>query len=80
MARGWESKGVEAQQEEAARGTQKGRRPPTPEELDRRRQRRTLELARASAEADLSRARADRHREMLQQTLASIDERLRDLQ
>lgn len=47
MARGWESKSVEAQQEEAVARKPDSGQPPTPEELQRRQHRETLRLARA---------------------------------
>ena len=77
MARGWESKAIETQQEEAAaKGSAVGRRPLGPDELARLSRRKTLELARARAAADLSRARSASHREMLERTLAALDEQL----
>jgi hypothetical protein len=76
MARGWESKSIESQQEQAQESQRKPTRPLTPDELERRSIRRTLELARARAEADLARARNDNHRGMLERALSSIDERL----
>jgi len=78
MARGWESKSIESQQEEAAaRQRRGGQRPLTPEEIERRTRRKTLELARARAASDLARARTASHREMLERALASLDEQLR---
>jgi hypothetical protein len=78
MARGWESKGVESQQEEAARG-----RVPKPRLTDVQRaalaQRQTLELARARAAGDLDRATAPPHKRLLEQTLAAIDAQLAEL-
>jgi hypothetical protein len=73
MARGWESKSVEAQQEEAARDRKK---PPAMTEAERVRngQRRTLELARARAVEDLSRATVPAHRRMLEETLRALEE------
>ena len=75
MARGWESKGIEAQQEEALRDRRKG---PVLTEAQRTAavERRTLELARARAAADLSRATAPAHRRMLEQALAELDTKL----
>jgi hypothetical protein len=75
MARGWESKGIEMQQEEASR-----RKTPAPGHVidpavARRRQ--ALELARARAVADLGRATAPAHRAMLEAALRSIDEDLK---
>lgn len=78
MARGWESKNIEAQQDEAARAA--GRRARGPEEPPPvRERRRALELARARAEADLLRACAPAHRDMLRQTLEAITEQLKSL-
>jgi hypothetical protein len=78
MARGWESKGIESQQEEAARD-----RKPAPRLTDEQRatlgERRTLELARTRAAADLDRATAPHHKRMLEQTLAAIDAQLAEL-
>lgn len=75
MARGWESKSVEAQQEErdAAREVP---RPLTAEEAEaaRRRQRLTLELARA--EADLARATSRAHQRMLTAAVAALRRQL----
>jgi hypothetical protein len=76
MARGWESKAVEAQQEEAVRAG-KATRPETAEERERGARRRTLELARARATADLGRATTAAHREMLRRAIADLDDRLR---
>ena len=75
MARGFESKMVEFQQEEAARGSAK-REQLTPEERDRSERRRALELARARAVADLARATAPAHTQMLRQAIAALDEQL----
>jgi len=78
MARGFESKMVEFQQEEAAR-----QRPATPslsaDEQARQTRRQGLELARARAAADLSRATAPAHKKMLEQAIAALDEQLRQL-
>jgi hypothetical protein len=79
MARGWESKSVEAQQEEASRTRPKGASP-TPADLARGEQRRTLELTRKRMSDDLTRATAAAHRTMLEQAIASIDEQLAALQ
>ncbi len=73
MARGWESKAIEEQQQEAARGAAAGARPQTPAERERGTRRRTLELARARAVADLARARTPAHRAMLEKAIADLD-------
>jgi hypothetical protein len=75
MARGWESKSIEAQQDEATR--QKTPRPAlTPEQRETAARRQTLELTRSRAAADLERATAPQHRRMLEQAIAAIDEQL----
>ena len=71
MARGWESKSVEAQQDAAADAKRSGP-PVTPEEAARRAERATLLLARSRALADLQHACAQAHRAMLEQA-AAID-------
>jgi hypothetical protein len=78
MARGWESKSVEAQQEESARS--RPARPPLTDEqrlvADRRR---TLELTRARAAGDLARATSEQHRRMLEQAIQALDRQLAEL-
>lgn len=71
MARGWESKAIEAQQEESARPSDT--RPAlTPEQRAAEQRRAGLELARARARDDLSRAVAPAHRRLLEATLQAI--------
>lgn len=78
MARGWESKSVEAQQEDRqARSSASG--PASPEEAAREAARQTLELTRARAIADLARARSDAHRRMLEQAIRALDDQLKAL-
>ena len=75
MARGWESKSVEAQQEAAT--TPAARGPAlTREQAERKAMRATLMLARTRALADLQRACAPAHRAMLEQAVADLDQRL----
>ena len=77
MARGFESKMVEFQQEEAARTRARpGAASVTPEQKAADAKRRGLELARARAAADLQRATAPAHRRMLEQAIAALDEQL----
>lgn len=78
MARGFESKQVESQQEEAARPriTSPALSADEAERLDRRR---TLELSRARLTADLQRASVPAHRKMLEQALEALDAQLREL-
>lgn len=78
MARGWESKAVEEQQLERERRAA----PAEPRlALDRQReaQRRTLELARARALDDLSRASNDTHRDLLRRSIAALDSQIAGL-
>ena len=78
MARGWESKNIESQQEEAGRRSNQGPAL-TPEEQARRARRSQLELARARAAADLERATAPAHRSMLEQAIKALDAQLQEL-
>lgn len=75
MARGFESKQVEAQQEAAA--TRRPAGPPVDRaHAQRAAERATLMLARTRALADLQRACAPAHRAMLEQAIADLDQRL----
>ena len=71
MARGFESKDVEFQQEEAQRAKAIGRAP-TPDERDALTRARTRELALARAEADRAAATSAAHREMLDRAIAAL--------
>jgi hypothetical protein len=75
MARGWESKAVESQQDDADRAK---RLAPalSDEERVELQQRRTLELALAQTQAELGAACRAAHRDMLQKRLAAIREAL----
>ena len=75
MARGWESKSVESQQEAAAAKPSLPARF-NPQEAQRRAERATLMLARTRALADLQQACAPAHRAMLEQAIADLDRRL----
>jgi hypothetical protein len=75
MARGWESKSVEAQQE-AVTSRQRVGPPISADEAARRGQRATLLLARSRALADLQQACAAAHRSMLEQAIADLDARI----
>ena len=75
MARGFESKSVESQQDAAAAPRIKAPLV-TPEEAARKAQRATLMLARTRALADLQKACAAAHRAMLEQAIADLDKRL----
>jgi hypothetical protein len=75
MARGWESKAVEAQQDAAAARPRSGP-PVSREDVTRRAEIATLTLARARAEADLQVATAAAHRDMLTRAIADLDRRI----
>ena len=75
MARGFDSKFVEAQQEEATR-EKKTRPAMTPEQREAASRRASLELSRARAVADLERATVANHRRMLEQAIAALDAEL----
>jgi hypothetical protein len=78
MARGFESKQVEAQQEAASQKPQSGP-PVSREHAERAARRATLMLARTRALADLQQACAPAHRAMLEQAIAELDARLATL-
>jgi hypothetical protein len=79
MARGFDSKFVEAQQEEAARPKSNGGHAMSAQERAAEQRRRTLLLTRTRTERDLSRATAPAHREMLKQALAALDREIEQL-
>jgi hypothetical protein len=75
MARGFESKSV-ADQQEAAHGGFPSRSEREGEDPLARAKRRRLELARIDILHQLERARAEAHRQMLEQALAALDKEL----
>ena len=83
MARGWESKAVESQQDARRDAGADGRlntRPASADEIRIRTERATLMLARTRALSDLQHACAPAHRGMLEQTIAELDRRLKSLE
>jgi hypothetical protein len=78
VARGFESKSVEAQQEAAALPKHAGPAI-SREESARRGERDSLMLARTRVLADLQQACAPAHRAMLEQAIADLDRRLATL-
>jgi GR25 family glycosyltransferase involved in LPS biosynthesis len=78
MARGWESKAVEAQQEAAAE-RKSGVAPGALDDVAVAQERATLMLARARALAQLQNACAASHRAMLEHAIADLDARLERL-
>ena len=73
MARGWESKAVENQQQEAA---DRSSIPPVREDPARHTERASILLARTRALADLQLACAPAHRAMLEHAIQDLDARL----
>ncbi len=77
MARGWESKSVEQQQEEAA-GAKSHHAPLTAEQAVSAKRRQGLLLSRQRVLQQLEAASNPRHRQMLETALADLDAQLRD--
>jgi hypothetical protein len=76
MARGWESKAVEAQQMEAKEASPSQKRQRSPEEIHRIREQQTLQLARAKVKRELEGSNNPRHAQMLNQALSDLDKKL----
>lgn len=76
MARGWESKSVEAQQADASDKSDKAKVKLSPEAAARVRERETLTLSRKRVLQQLGSAQNPRHRQLLQDELADLDRKL----
>lgn len=76
MARGWESKSVEAQQSEAQEKSAEFRPRLTAEAAANARQRETLRLSRQRVLEQLEKTQNPRHRSLLQNELADLDQKL----
>jgi len=76
MARGWESKSVEQQQEERSERRKTARAPFSPEHQRRNRKREGLLLSRERLTQQLQAAGNPRHRQMLEQSIAELDRQL----
>jgi hypothetical protein len=76
MARGWESKSVEQQQEEATSAKEKRKLPMTAEQISEEQRRQSLELSRQRILQQLQVACNPRHRQMLEAALAELDRKL----
>lgn len=82
MARGWESKAVEDQIQEAEERARRAAEPPvdeSPEARVRRERLETLRLSRARTLSQLEHATRSAHREMLQRTLRALETELEEL-
>src|SRR6202521_5504390 len=76
MARGWESKSVEQQQEEMSEPRKTVRAPVSSDEQQRNRKREGLLLSRKRLTQQLHAAGTPRHRQMLEQAIAELDRQL----
>ena len=81
MARGWESKAVADQMEEAEKDALKNpsRGELTPEERARSERLESLKLSRARTLEQLERATREAHRTMLQRTLRALEAEMEEL-
>ena len=78
MARGFESKSVESQQSEPfERDTSRDRE--SPEQLERRGKRESLEMSRRRVQSELAASKSDVHRSALQNALRFLDDELSKL-
>jgi hypothetical protein len=74
MARGWESKSVEAQIDAAeSRASAKIRKPIAAKELETLRRRESLVLSRTRIVREMESARNPRYRDLLKKSLAGLD-------
>jgi len=76
MARGWESKSVEAQQAEAADNKHRVEKPLSLEQQALRRHIEGLQLARKRIEQQIASATNPRHLQMLKESLAELERQL----
>jgi hypothetical protein len=76
MARGWESKSVEQQQEDAAHDKEKKKAPISEEQIAEEKRREGIELSRQHILQQLQVACNPRHRQMLEAALAELARKL----
>ena len=79
VARGWESKAVEAQVEAANEEPADGHPRLSAEQIENRRKQANLLLARAQVLQQLEASGNPRHRQMLEAALADLDKKLRQI-
>jgi hypothetical protein len=80
MARGWESKSVEAQIEESdSEPSFKQTRSSSPEEMQFQMKKAELELSRKQVLQQMERSDSERYSELLRRTLAGLDAQIADL-
>jgi hypothetical protein len=81
MAKGWESKAVEAQIEDSKTKAPGKTKPQlTPAEIEARRRRQVLLLARTRVQRDLELSQHQRHTEQLNRALADLEAQLSALE
>jgi hypothetical protein len=80
MARGWESKSVEQQQDAMSERNMPSRPALSPEHRDRDRKRQGLLLSRSHLSRQLEGATNPRHRQMLTDAIAELDRQLSSLE
>jgi hypothetical protein len=76
MARGWESKSVEAQIEEKEKTTATVVKTRTADQVQHIMEKRTLELARAKVAHELASSQNPRYTQMLQRSLSELDKKI----
>jgi hypothetical protein len=79
MARGWESKSVEAQQDEAAARTMPEKPRLTREAADRQREKESLRLALQNVIQQLEHSHDSRHRSMLESARSDLQRQIEEL-
>jgi hypothetical protein len=79
MARGWESKSVEAQRELREAAGRQVRREPAPEQAERQSRRQGIELSRTRIANEMAAATHPRRIEQLRLAMAHLDRQLADL-
>lgn len=78
MARGWESKSVEQQQEQASSSVEGKGKQLTPEQVAKQQHRLGLELSRQRILQQLELASNPQHRKMLEMAIRHLDAQLKD--
>ena len=76
MARGWESKSVEAQIEEKAQGIARPVNARTTDQVQNIMEKKNLELARTKVAHELALSQNPRYTQMLQRSLSELDKKI----
>jgi hypothetical protein len=79
MARGWESKSVEAQQEDAASEQSLKKPRLTREQADRLREKESLQLSLRNVARQLEGSSNSKHRDMLERAKSDLEQRIESL-